>query len=120
GGCAAPDPPGDTATFGPGPAPAAPPSVYGSASGFANTPWYAAPQEASVAPTSRASTTRGRRSSWMIAASAAESPDGSLRTSLITPTGGSATEPTTRPTTVAAITATGHAPRHLGRNREST
>src|SRR5262245_3665324 len=100
----------------PRPAPAATPSVYGSASGLANTPWYAAPQEARVAPTSRASTTRGRRSSLMIAVSVAESPDGSPRTSFMTPTGGSATEPTTRPSTVAARTARMPATSHTGRS----
>src|SRR5215210_979040 len=57
----------------PRPAPAAVPSRYGSASGLRNAPWKAAPQPASMAPTSAPSTTRGSRSSKTIASSAWDS-----------------------------------------------
>src|SRR5215211_4401151 len=62
-----------TTIVAPRPAPAAVPSRYGSASGFRNAPWKAAPQPASMAPTRAPSTTRGSRSSKTIASSAWES-----------------------------------------------
>src|SRR5687767_4405137 len=49
------------------PAPDATPSRYGSAKGFRNTPWYAAPLKASEAPTAPASSTRGTLISQTIA-----------------------------------------------------
>src|SRR5688572_19842328 len=68
--------PNATAIVAPSPAPAAAPRRYGSASGFRNTAWYAAPEADSDAPTSPATITRGRRRSARIAACCSDIPDG--------------------------------------------
>ena len=70
------DGPNATAIVAPRPAPAAAPSRYGSASGFRNTAWYAAPDAESDAPTSPATITRGRRRFPRIAACWSDIPGG--------------------------------------------
>ena len=63
-----------TAIVAPSPAPAAAPSRYGSASGFRNTAWYAAPEAESDAPTSAATITLGSRRFPRIAACCSDMP----------------------------------------------
>jgi hypothetical protein len=95
----------------PRPAPAATPSRCGSARGLRNTPWYAAPASASIDPTSSPSTTRGSRSSRMIAISRSDrplsrrTPGMMLRSSAATLPGGRLTGPNATPATIATATA---------------
>src|SRR3990172_10027289 len=64
--CHATERPATTTIVEPRAAPVATPIRYGSASGLRNTPWYVAPDIASVAPASPARSTRGIRTSQMI------------------------------------------------------
>src|SRR6266511_800747 len=58
----APEPANTMTAIAPSAAPEEIPMMAGSASGFRNRPWKTAPEAASAAPTTAASTTRGRRS----------------------------------------------------------
>jgi hypothetical protein len=73
----------------PNPAPDATPIRYGSASGFLNKPWYAAPHVAKAPPTIPANTTLGQRSCHKIVShvdgqSASIETNGSRETSILT------------------------------------
>ena len=108
-------------TVAPRPAPDATPTRYGSASGFLNRPWYAAPAIASAAPTIAARTTLGSRSSHRIVfhvgfASKGSSNQGRReRTIPTTDPNGISTEPwLAAKTAVAAKTSPPIASRHHG------
>src|SRR3954471_3112476 len=100
----------------PSPAPAAAPRRYGSASGLRDTPWEAAPETDSAAPTRTARTTRGSRSSSSTASPVCPSPPGRgstpiasrARFSRVTTTapGGSGNAPMPMPVSTNATRAT--------------
>ena len=111
-----------TASVAPSPAPAETPSRNGSASGLLNTPWYAAPDSARVAPTTAPRTTRGARTCHRIACPVSDSPDGRPSTrSTISPAiaaGASRAAPTVNPTSRAPASTSSAAASQPGRSRD--